>query len=503
MLRNLSLSQRIVIIGGLAFLAFTPLLGYFLQTRSENQLASMAQAHSEALAFSLSEAMHRSFQPFLAEAPGLSREQLLRHPTRARILEEVKRIFAGTDVVKVNIYSAAGRTIFSSDPKRIGEDNRGDERFVAAASGRPVTALSYQDQIDSLTGPLTGRNLAETYVPVFSTDTSRTVDGVFEIYTDISALKRSIEQTVLITMVAVVLLFTVIYGLLLATVVSGTRRLARSHEEQLRLTENAAKAESANRAKSVFLANMSHELRTPLNAIIGFAGIIQDQIMGKITPAVYVDYARDIHASGLHLLAIINDVLDLVKMESDRMKLKISRTDPVALVNQAVLMVSETARSAEIPVRLELAEGLPEIPTDATKLKQVLINLLSNAVKFSGPGQPVTLNVGLAGGNDTITFEVIDKGIGIDPADIPKCMVPFGQVDSDLNRKFEGTGLGLPLSAQLVELLGGKMHIESRKGAGTRVSVAVPTGIAGHGEASGPSGPAGTTLVRSDPMGTA
>ena len=232
-------------------------------------------------------------------------------------------------------------------------------------------------------------------------------------------------------------------------------------------------AEVANRAKSEFLANMSHELRTPLNAILGFSELMLGRVLGPLGHDKYEEYIRHIHESGGHLLGVINDILDLSKIEAGKRELAEDVVDAAALLHAAVRFVDARAATAGLAVVEEIADALPALKADERAVKQILINLLSNAVKFTANGGRVTASARL-GADGGLIFTVADTGIGMAPEHIAKALEPFGQVDSALGRKFEGTGLGLPLVKSLVELHGGRLVLESEPGKGTTAAVHFP-----------------------------
>ncbi|OYD84707.1 hypothetical protein CHT98_09675 [Azospirillum brasilense] len=232
-------------------------------------------------------------------------------------------------------------------------------------------------------------------------------------------------------------------------------------------------AESADRAKSTFLQVMSHELRTPLNAVIGFAQVIEMRLLGAGEVDRYIDYAGSIRQSGEHLLAIIDDILDITTIEAGGLRLNETPIDPSALVGEALNLVAIQSGKRGVPIHIDLQDGLPMLSGDALRLRQVLVNLLSNAVKFSNPGETALIRAG-RGSDGGLELSVTDTGIGIAAEDLPKAMTPFVQVDQSMARRYEGMGLGLSISKRLVEAHGGTLRIDSAPGQGTTVTVVLP-----------------------------
>ncbi len=232
-------------------------------------------------------------------------------------------------------------------------------------------------------------------------------------------------------------------------------------------------AEAANHAKSSFLANMSHELRTPLNAIIGFSETISRQTYGPVGSSKYLEYIDDINQSGMHLLKIINDILDLSKIEAGEADLDEEVIEVSEAVRSCLNLVKRRAKTGGVDLKCDVLTGAAPLYADELKLRQILINLLSNAIKFTPAGGEVVIKT-WSRPEAGYVFQIADTGIGIALEDIPAVLTPFKQVDSDLNRKFEGTGLGLALTKSLVEMHSGSLDLQSEVGVGTTVTVRLP-----------------------------
>ncbi len=254
---------------------------------------------------------------------------------------------------------------------------------------------------------------------------------------------------------------------------SLSREISKHKRTARKLREAKNEAEKGNMAKSQFLAAISHELRTPLNAIIGFSEIMKVEMYGPIGEPKYREYANDIHVSGQHLLELINDVLDISKVEAGKMRLNEAEVDVHQVIRSCLTLTRERAEEALLVLESRIREPLPRLYADQLKLKQILLNLLSNAVKFTPPGGTVTLEAAFEEDRGLV-LKVVDTGIGIPPEEIPKALEAFGQVQGDLNRRYEGTGLGLALTKALVELHGGSLHLESEVDAGTTATALFP-----------------------------
>ncbi len=391
--------------------------------------------------------------------------------------------FEEMPVSEVNIYTTDGDLIISTDPGKQQADFTSEEKKVFQQSLSGISQSRILTDVDFF---LPNKEVAngtfiqsfvpvrsDFFVPVVTDSTKAQVEAVVEVHFNITPQWQKLQNFQIISSGGIVLLFVVLIVILYVFSRKAEGIIAKQHEVNLELTAAAAAAEAENRDKSQFLANISHELRTPLNAIIGFSEILKNEAMAKLE-FQYQEYMRDIHHSGVHLLSLINDILDFSKAEAGKLEVNISETDGVKLIKNSMRLVIPRAEEAQVTLVEELPKKHFTLQTDGKKLKQVLLNLLSNAVKFTPAGGEVRVIARHNIAEDTIIIEVKDTGIGISPKDISKVMQPFGQVDSKLSRKYEGTGLGLPLSKKFVEILGGKFELDSEVGKGTTVTLTLP-----------------------------
>jgi signal transduction histidine kinase len=253
----------------------------------------------------------------------------------------------------------------------------------------------------------------------------------------------------------------------------GYRRQIEALKEDLAAARHARrKAMDTARARKNFLTSTSHELRTPLNAILGFSEIIAKEIYGPLQNERYREYAELIHSSGAHVLSLVNDLLDLSKLDAGKLELRVEPVEILKIIIDCVRSVEAQSTRDHIGISVRVYDGVDRLCGDNKRLRQMLLNLLSNALKFTPVGGDISIEVFRRGPD--IAISVSDSGIGIKAEDIPKVLEPFGQVESALSQKHQGTGLGLPLTKELAELHGGSLTMESNVDVGTTVTITLP-----------------------------
>jgi two-component system cell cycle sensor histidine kinase PleC len=310
-----------------------------------------------------------------------------------------------------------------------------------------------------------------SYIPIIDfTIPGSPVDGVIEINSDITTLWstiQDIETKVFGTFIITLLISTII---IILNTHYAQNVVGKQFEINKNLEETIEKVKNESTAHSQFFTNVSHELRTPLNAIIGFSELM----MSEPYNPVHKGYIKDIHQAGMHLLDIINDILDLSKASAEKLAIDFVELDLNKLVTSTVRLMQPRADEAKVQLASDLPRSHVIMKADPKRLKQVFLNLLSNSIKFTNQNGSVTISVKEDESKGLVYIKVVDTGIGIDERNIPKVLSEFGQVDNELSRKYEGTGLGLPLTRKLVALMKGTFDLRSVVGEGTTITLAFP-----------------------------
>jgi two-component system cell cycle sensor histidine kinase PleC len=448
-------------------------LGVYFRIVVENDIiVKMAETQNFSVSHGFSRSVWKRYAPSLKLLP--CRKEPC--PDTAKFYEalqkDVEDYFQPLTLLQYNIYHATGEKIvtneqFTADASL---DRESEKAFLAAQYGHVKSVLLFGYRYGN--GEF---NVVRTFVPLRSgTGGSDEVEGIIELFYDITPMWKNplFYQILSISLICAMVAF------LFAMVFFVSRRaesiITKQHEMTMDLSSAKASAEAENREKSKFLANVSHELRTPLNAIIGFSEILKDEVMGPLGNEQYKEYVRDIHSSGVHLLSLINDILDFSKANAGKLEIELSDVDVNKLLKSSMRLVLPRAQEAEVTLNEDLPSDHAVLKTDPKRLKQCVLNLLSNSVKFTPSGGTITLRAWDSVSDQRFVIEVVDTGVGIAAKDISKVMATFGQAENKLSRRYEGTGLGLPLSKKLVELMGGTFEIQSEEGKGTTVIISLP-----------------------------
>jgi signal transduction histidine kinase len=446
--------------------------------------AASVQLHRQALTDRLEETVERAaalqamtitgspwhrFGYFIHAAARLEAGEIGSHWQTEDLARDMDDLLAGSEVLKVRLHDARGRTVFSTDAAEIGGADGADSRLQAALAGEGASRLTSARQPESSGDPAAAHPVLSSYVPLRLPGVDG-VAGVVEIHSDVSALDPHLAEARTAGTGLIVAAFAVLFVLLVAMVWLGERRLRRRQEiERDRTAEPAAEP-----PKLELMGHLSHQIRTPLNTILGFAETIKDGLFGPVGHARYIEYSKDIYNSGQHLLKIVNDVLEIADLESGRLSADYGPVDLRETAQAAVDSLAEEAEAAGVEIRLEAPPDIGRMVSDAQRLRQILVNLLSNGLKFTPPGGSATLALERVAPSGAVRFRVSDTGIGMKRDEIPFALTPFSQIDVSFTNKRGGSGLGLPLSRKVVELLGGDLELESELGIGTSVTFTLP-----------------------------
>jgi two-component system, cell cycle sensor histidine kinase PleC len=347
-----------------------------------------------------------------------------------------------------------------------------EQPIIESFRGKTSHSLVSRAIITDVNNNIYEKSYISSYIPLIEPSMGGfNIVGVIEITSDITEQWDNIIYLEKRIFVAFVIVFLVFFIIVMYNTNYAQRIINKQFETNRELEEAKTRAETESSAKTDFLANISHELRTPLNAVIGFSEIMIAETYGKIGNDQYKDYIVDINSSGKHLLSVINDILDFSKASADKLNVDRVELDLNKLASSSMRFVKPRADEASV----QLIEKMPSshiiIVADPKRLKQALLNLLSNSVKFTPPEGSVTLSLKKDETKKLVHIIVTDTGIGMSDQEIPKALSSFGQVDNKLSRKYEGTGLGLPLTKKLIELMDGKFDLQSEPGKGTTVTI--------------------------------
>jgi signal transduction histidine kinase len=465
-----ALTGRFALVCGAIVVTAGVALYYGSRHNSLDDLQTMAERNNVALTQAFSNAIWPKYSGFIKSARTIDTEALRKHPTTARLREDTIRQMNGIAVLKVKIYDLSGLTAFSTEADQIGDDKSGNAGFLSARNGHIVSELSHRDKFSAYEQEISDRDVLASYIPIVR---GAGIEGVLEVYYDLTELLARINRSSLDQALVVFSSLAALYMLVLVVLYRHDRVVAGQYRQNLSLAAEASAASEQNRVKSEFLANMSHELRTPLNAILGFSDSMRSEIFGPLGNERYRVYMNDIWDSGKHLLGIVDDVLDMSRVETGKLEI-----EPVELRLEDIFrtchrMMTPACKQKGITLALELPEHPVRLMADERRVNQMMLNMVSNAVKFSPEASTISVSARLAG-TGALEIAVRDHGCGIAEKDIETVLKPFGQVAGAYARAQGGTGLGLPITKSFAELHGGTLNIASILDEGTIATIVFP-----------------------------
>ena len=482
MLRNLSLPNRFALIGGVVLLIAAGVLAYVNQAVSIAQLKNMAEENNVALTFALSNVLREDVAMLMKIAPDLSVEALKDHPALHHIDDAVAEASLGTRIVKVKIYSPSGLTIYSSDPTQIGEDKSANEGFLSAIGNIVVSTLTYRDQFDSFEKTIFERDLISSYIPIFVRETSPSPSGVFEIYSDVTALKNTISNRVWLILGATIGILLIVYGVVLFTVIGGSRLVSQKHQEnldlELELAERRRSEEIARVAldneremgeiRSNFIASVSHEFRTPLTTIYAAADIM-DRYVERLDQHEVKENLQDIKKQVSAITFVLDRILIGSQIGANKLECNPAAMDLGPFCRDLVQQMRHST-SAQQTINLVIDGDSDPVVLDERLVRHILNNLISNAIKYSSQGS--TIDIAVSRRANEIELSVRDRGIGIEAAEMDRIFEQYFRGENAAG--LAGTGLGLSIVKSAAEVHGGRVEVNSAAGEGAEFIVRIP-----------------------------
>ncbi|MEJ2143084.1 MAG: ATP-binding protein [Gammaproteobacteria bacterium] len=483
--RQLNLVKNFSMVSLLAVIVAAILLGWLYRSLAVDELRKQGEISNITLATTMANAIWpqvREVIDIVAEKKQITETD---KTYSINVLDQsVKELIEQTNVIKVNIFDTFGKVVYSTSHEQIGQNNKhADFKDKVVAKGVVLSGMNHEPDIQDAT-------VLYSYLPVKSFE-DNDVEGVLEIYSNVADTYQRIQQSQYNFILGLIIILALVYFSLF-TVVRNAEVVIRKRSEERdgylheiesinsdldeysrELAVARDQALDASKAKSAFLANMSHELRTPLNAIIGYSEMMAEEMDLEGRESDAGDLTK-IKQAGKHLLSVINDILDLSKIEAGHMELHLAELDVKAAIDNIIETITPLAEKGNNKISVNIADDISSMFTDLTRMRQVLLNLLGNACKYTNEGV-VELEVKRkADDPDLLVFTVSDSGVGIDAEHLEYIFEAFKQVDSSSTKEVGGTGLGLTISKRFCEMLGGSIHARSRIDEGSEFTVILP-----------------------------
>ncbi|MFO7682454.1 MAG: HAMP domain-containing sensor histidine kinase [Chloroflexota bacterium] len=456
-----------------AFLLIALLLGYFFRVLAVSDLISASESKNVALTQTFANFLWPEFAFFVSDASEMDMTELQNHPRTQELYDLIQAQMSGLSVVKIKVYDLDGLTVFSTEKAQIGENKLDNAGYLAARGGEVASELTFRNTFSAFEQTIEDRNVFSSYVPIYGPGGD--IEGVFEVYDDVTPLVNRLEQTQRTIILGVAVILFVLYGVLFLIVRRADGIIRQQYadlirnEEELRVARDEALA--ASQFKSKLLASVSHEMRTPLHAIMGYAEILEQGVYGIITPKQRKATHSILSSSGV-LLEFINNLLDRAQLESGKLVFKMKPLAPGELVEEIQAQVSVLAKANGLSLNCSVADDVPDrIMGDRYWLRQLMLNLLSNAIKFTHEGS-VSLN--LFKENEQWGFQVTDTGPGIPAEAQSRVFEAFEQGENEYVGSIKGIGLGLSIVREVVALLNGTIKLHSVPEQGTTFTITLP-----------------------------
>lgn len=467
----------------IAFIVVVIVLGVFYRQMAVNDLMALGESRNVALTQAFANSLWPQFAPFVASASGLSGDEIRARPEIAQLHQAVLAQMNGLQVVKVKVYNLDGLTVFSTQASQIGEDKSNNAGFIAARAGRVASELTHRDTFSAFEGVVENLDVLSSYIPVRRGSPSGPIEGVFEIYTDVTPLLQRIETTqrniVIFVSLALALLYAALFLIVRRADAIIRRQYAEIKQAEAQAQEARQAAEDANRAKSEFVSFAAHELRLPLTSIRGYAELMLAGAVGSVTEA-QANFLNIIRSNVERMVVLISDLADISRIESGHLRLEFGSVPIIEVVGDVVGSLRRQIEEKGQTLDVQVPPTLPPVWGDRTRLTQILGNLVSNAHKYTPQGGHITIRAEYndqspcAGALPVVHVAVQDTGLGISPEDQARIFQKFFRAQDAEARAAPGTGLGLNITKYLVEMHGGCIWFESQLRQGSTFHFTIP-----------------------------